>query len=127
MNKQCEEKKETTRKRNILITFRVTEEEREMIQRRQEQSGIVTMRHYLLKMAIDGRVIRVELGSVTEMNRLLSNISGNINQIARKLNQGGRIYDGELEKICTRQEEIWEQQKEILRKVSGIVDVAKKR
>jgi hypothetical protein len=108
--------------RTHAMTFRVTEEEREMIQRRQEQSGIVTMRHYLLKMAIDGRVIRVELGSVTEMNRLLSNISGNINQIARKLNQGGRIYDGELEKIRTSQEEIWEQQKEILRKVSGIVE-----
>ena len=113
--------------RNHAMTFRVTEEERDMIQRRQEQSGIVTMRHYLLKMAIDGRVIRVELGSVTEMSRLLSNISGNINQIARKLNQGGRIYDGELEKIRASQEEIWNQQKEILRKVGSIVDVAKKR
>ncbi|MCL2417626.1 MAG: MobC family plasmid mobilization relaxosome protein [Bacteroidales bacterium] len=113
--------------RNHSMTFRVTEEEREMIQRRQEQSGIVTMRHYLLKMAIDGRVIRVELSSVTEMNRLLSNIASNINQIARKLNQGGRIYEGEMEKIQAQQEEIWKQQKEILRKVDSIVDVAKKR
>jgi len=109
------------------MTFRVTDEERDMIARRQEQSGIVTMRHYLLKMAVDGRVIHVQLDSVMEMNRLLSNISGNINQIARKLNQGGRIYNGELEKIQAQQEEIWNQQREILRKVGGIVDVAKKR
>ena len=113
--------------RNHAMTFRVTEEERDMITRRQEQSGIINMRTYLLKMAVDGRVIHVQLDSVMEMNRLLSNISNNINQVARKLNQGGRIYDGELEKIQTQQEEIWNQQKEILRKVSSIVDVAKKR
>ena len=113
--------------RNHAMTFRVTEEERDMIQRRQEQSGIINMRAYLLKMAVDGRVIHVNLNSVIEMNRLLSNISGNINQIARKLNQGGKIYDGELEKIHTSQEEIWVLQKEILRKVGGVLDAAKKR
>jgi len=113
--------------RKHAMTFRVTEDERDMITRRQEQSGIINMRSYLLKMAVDGRVIHVQLDSVIEMNRLLSNIAGNINQIARKLNQGGRIYDGELEKIQAQQEEIWNQQKEILRKVGGIVDVAKKR
>jgi len=113
--------------RKHAMTFRVTEDERDMITHRQEQSGIINMRAYLLKMAVDGRVIHVQLDSVIEMNRLLSNISNNINQIARKLNQGGRIYDGELEKICANQEEIWNQQKEILRKVGSIVDVAKKR
>jgi len=113
--------------RNHAMTFRVTEEERDMIQRRQEQSGIKNMRAYLLKMAVDGRVIHVHLDSVIEMNRLLSNISNSFNQIARKLNQGGRIYDSELEKIRTGQEEIWAQQKEILRKVGNVVDAAKKR
>jgi len=59
--------------RNHAMTFRVTEKEREMIRRRQAQTGIKSLRAYLLKMAIDGRVIHVELHSVTEMNRLLSN------------------------------------------------------
>jgi len=111
--------------RTHAMTFRVTEEEREMIRRRQEQTGMENTRAYLLKMAIDRRVISVELDSVREMNRLLSNISGNINQIARKLNAGGRIYDGELEKIQAQQEEIWQQQKEILRKVGMIIDPPK--
>ena len=57
--------------RNIAMTFRVTEKEREMIRKRQKQSGIINMRAYLLKMAIDGRVISFELESVHEMNRLL--------------------------------------------------------
>ena len=111
--------------RTHAMTFRVTEEEREMIRRRQEQTGITNTRAYLLKMAIDGRVISVELDSVREMNRLLSNISGNINQIARKLNASGKIYDGELDKIQAQQTEIWQQHKEILRKVGMIIDAPK--
>ena len=71
--------------RSHAMTFRVTEEEREMIRRRQEQTGIINQRAYLLKMAIDGRVIRVELESVKEMNRLLSNATNNINQISKKM------------------------------------------
>ena len=111
--------------RNHSMTFRVTEEEREMIRRRQEQTGINNTRAYLLKMAIDGRVIRVELDSVKEMNRLLSNATNNINQIAKKVNETGNIYLNEIEDIQSRQEEILTQQKEILRRLNNVLDVVK--
>ncbi len=68
-----------TRTKQIL--FRVTEQEREMIERRMAQAGVKNMRAYLLKMAIDGRVIHVELDSVKEMVRLLGNATNNINQV----------------------------------------------
>ena len=111
--------------RSHAMTFRVTEKEREFIRRRQEQSGIINMRHYLLKMAVDGRVIHVELDSVREMNRLLSNIVNNINQVAFRANSTGNVYAADLENIKAKQDEIWKQQKEILRKINGIMDVAK--
>ena len=110
--------------RNIAMTFRVTEEERGMIRRRQEQTGIINQRAYLLKMAIDGRVIRVELESVKEMNRLLSNATNNINQISKRANETGNIYAADLGEIQARQDEIMVQQKEILRKINKMLDVA---
>ncbi len=61
---------EKGRIRDIEIKFRVTEKEREMIDRRMAQTGIKNRRAYLLKMAVDGRVIHVELESVREMVRL---------------------------------------------------------
>ena len=73
----------SNKKRNCNIHFMVTEEERDMIKRRMEQSGMKNMRAYMLKMAIDGRVIHVEFESIREMVRLLSSVSNNINQIAR--------------------------------------------
>ena len=111
--------------RNHAMTFRVTEQEREFIRKRQEQSGIINMRHYLLKMAVDGRIIHVELNSVREMNRLLSNIANNINQVAYKANSMGNVQNSDLENIKSKQDEIWQQQKEILGKLSDILGAVK--
>jgi uncharacterized protein related to proFAR isomerase len=76
-------------------------------------------------MAVDGRVIRVELESVNEMNWLLSNATNNINQIARRANETGSIYAADLNEITSLQDEIWVQQKEILHKLSKMLDAVK--
>ena len=102
------------------IHFMASEEERDMIVRRMEQSGIKSLRAYMLKMAIDGRIIHVELESVREMVRLLSNATNNINQIARRANSTGNIYAADVEELRVRYEEIWGQMKTILQKLSEL-------
>ena len=69
--------------RNHAMTFRVTDKERDLIRKAQARTKIKNTRAYLLKMAVDGRVIEIDLESVREMNRLLSNATNNINQIAK--------------------------------------------
>ena len=112
------EKKEYVRPRNANLAFRVTEEERILIERRMVQAGIKNMRAFIVKMAIDGRVIRVELDSVKEMVRLLSNVSNNINQIARRVNTDGSVYAADVDELRERYDEIWAQAKTILRKIA---------
>lgn len=113
-------KKRKNRERNIDIRFFVNQEEREMIDRRMAQAGMKNQRAYLLKMAVDGRVINVEFESVNEMVRLLANVSNNINQIARRANETGNIYAADLDEIRNRYDEIWAQMKTILRKLSEL-------
>ena len=72
------DKKPYIRPRNINLSMKITQEERDMIERRMAQAGMKTIRAYVVKMAIDGRVISVELESVREMVRLLSNISNKV-------------------------------------------------
>ena len=105
-----------TRKSNIH--FMVNDEERETIKHRMAQAGIKSMRVYLLKMALDGQITRLELSSVNEMVRLLSNATNNINQIARRANETGNIYAADLDEIKLRYNEIWGQAKAILRKLA---------
>jgi uncharacterized protein (DUF1778 family) len=113
-------KKPEKRVRNHHITFRVTAEERAMIERRMAQSGIKNIRAYLLKQAIDGRVIHIELDSVNEMVRLLSNATSNINQITRRVHGTGNIYEQDVADLSIRYDEIWKQVKEILRRLSDM-------
>ena len=106
------------RTRNAALTFRVTQDEREMIERRMAQAGIKNFRAYLLKQAVDGRVIRIELDSVKDMVRLLSNATNNINQIAKRVNETGSIYAADVADLSKRYEELWTQAREILRRLS---------
>ena len=111
--------------RNHAMTFRVTAEEWDFIRKKMKQAKVNSLRAYLLKMAVDGRIIHIELTGVNEMCRLLGNVSNNINQIAKRVNETGKIYLTDIEDIQTRQEEIWKQQKEILRLISGAIDTVK--
>lgn len=79
-------------RRTIGLYFKVTKEELEMIGRKMEQAGTKNKRAYLRKMAVDGYIVHLDMGSVKEMNRLLRSVSGNINQIARRCNETGNLY-----------------------------------
>ena len=106
--------------RDHCINFAVTEREREMIDQRMALTGMTNRRAYLLKMALEGQVVRLELDSVKEMVRLLSNATNNINQIAKRANTTGNIYAADLDELRLRYDEIWWQAKEILRKLSEV-------
>ena len=49
------------RKREIVLRFRVTPEERGMIEEKMAQLGTENMAAYLRKMAIDGYVVKLDL------------------------------------------------------------------
>ncbi|MDR2570572.1 MAG: MobC family plasmid mobilization relaxosome protein [Oscillospiraceae bacterium] len=108
--------------RNIAMTFRVTSEERDMIHRRQQETGIINRRVYLLKMALNGQIIHVELDGVRDMVRLLGNISNNINQIAKRVNETGNTYQTDIADINARIDEIWEHQRILLRRLSDVLE-----
>jgi hypothetical protein len=115
-----QEKKSVKRTRSISLSFYVNAEEHDMIKRRMEQAGVKNLRAFILKQAIDGRVIHVELKSVNEMCRLLSNATNNINQVAKRINETGSVYAADINDLSDRYNELWTQAREILRKLSAL-------
>jgi hypothetical protein len=111
-------------KRGKSLNFRVNEQEYEWIKRRQKQAGIMNTRAYLLKMAVDGRVVHVEMDSIKERNTLLRSISNNVNQIAARVNATGSVYAVDIADIRAKQAEIWEQQKAIMEKLTKLAERA---
>ena len=108
------------RNRNNQIIFWVSEEEKALIEEKMAQVGMTNLSAYLRKIAIDGRIIRLELPELKELVSLLRHTSNNINQIARRMNESGRIYDTDLEAVTQNQERLWDMANEILTRLAGI-------
>ena len=108
------------RKRNIVIRFRVTPEEREMIESKMAQFGTSNMAAYLRKISIDGYVVRLDLPELREMVSLLRWSSNNLNQIAKRVNETSRIYDADIDCLKENQEKIWSAANGILTRLASI-------
>lgn len=102
------------RKREIQMKFWVTEEEKQLIDRKMQLVPTRRYGAYLRKMAIDGYVIQVDTTDIKEMTKALSAIGRNINQIAKRINAGGPTYQADIEEIRERMEQIWQLQRRIL-------------
>ena len=107
--------------REIQVKFRMTRQERELLEEKMALAGTVNMGAYLRKMAIDGYVLRLDLPELREMVALLRRSSNNLNQLTRNLNQiakraneSGRIYETDLAEIQEQLDELWNTAREIL-------------
>lgn len=108
------------RLRPIQIKFFVNAEELDMIKQKMAQFGTENMSAYLRKMAIDGYVINLDLPELRKLTSAMGRISANENQIAKRLNESGRIYGADIEEIKKNQEEIWDGIKKILRSLAEL-------
>ena len=99
------------RKRTVQIKFRVTEEERALIEDKMKQIPTRNMAAYLRKMAIDGYIIQIDHSDIKKMTAELQKIGVNINQIARRTNTTGNVYPEDIEEIKGALKEIWRLQR----------------
>jgi len=102
------------RKRDIQMKFWVTEDEKTLIEEKMKLLPTQRYGAYLRKMAIDGYIIYTDTADIKEMNKALSAIGRNINQIAKRLNVGGTAYEADIQEIKERLNEIWQLQRRIL-------------
>ena len=88
------------RKRTVQIKFRVTEEERAFIEQKMQLVPTRNMEAYLRKMAIDGYIIQIDHADIKAMTAEIQKIGVNVNQIAKRVNATGSVYqeDGVIEK-----------------------------
>ena len=84
------------------IYFKVTDEERALIEQKMALAGVRNMSAYIRKMCIDGYTINLQIPELTECAKLLRYTSNNVNQIARRVNSSGRVYHNEVDEITAK-------------------------
>ena len=108
------------RKREVQLNFRVSPEELALIEQKMVQLGTTNREAYLRKMALDGYVVRLELPELKELVSLMRYSSNNLNQLARRAHETGRIYDADLEDITRRQEALWDGVHQVLTQLAKL-------
>ena len=107
-------------RRDQQLHFRVSKPELERIRNKMESSGILSIGSYLRKMALDGYCLHLDLKELRRMAYLLQMCSNNLNQYAKRANESGSIYAEDIRDLQKRLDELWEMQKLILKRLSGI-------
>lgn len=111
---------EPNRVRKIQLNFRVTEQERRLIEERMQELGTTNREAYLRKIAIDGMIVKLEVQELKEIVSLMRRTSNNVNQIARHLNETGRIYEVDIADVQKQQEQLWNTLNRLMTQISGI-------
>lgn len=63
-----------------------------------------------------GFVYDVDYSYLRQYNETLGKISGNLNQIAKRINSTGNVYEEDMAEVKAIMDEIWRTQKAMLRK-----------
>lgn len=108
------------RVRDKQLKVWISEDEQNMIRLKMAEFGTTNQSAYVRKMAIDGYVIKLELPELKEILRLMGPTANNVNQIARKLNSDGSAYQEDIQDVQARLDQIYEQLRTLLFKLSKL-------
>ena len=110
----------TKRERNVLLKFYVTPEEEKLIAQNMAQFGTENRSAFLRKMAIDGQVVKLDLPELKEIRSLLRHTSNNLNQLTKRANANGRIYEEDIADLSCSLNLIWGALNQILQRLAQI-------
>ena len=108
------------RKRKNQLKIYLTDEEKEVFEKKMKLANCKTMSHFLRICVLEKEIYVVDLEPFRNLQWLLSNATNNINQIAKATNTTGVIYKNDIdymrEKIEKLSREIWDIHSLLLRK-----------
>ena len=108
----AKEKNMENRKRKNQLKIYLTDEEKEIFEKKMKLANCKTMSNFLRKCVLEKEIYIVDLEPFRDLQWLLSNATNNINQIAKATNTTGVIYKKDIdymrEKIEKLSREIWQ-------------------
>ena len=100
------------RKRNVRLRFDLTDKEKELFERKKEESGAKSMSHFIRKTVLEKEIYEVDLKPLRDLYITLFAATNKLNQIAKRVNQTGVIYKNDIDDIKKSiddfSEEVWD-------------------
>ena len=87
------------KKRNVRLRFDLTDKEKELFERKKEESGAKSMSHFIRKTVLEEEIYEVNLKPLRDLYGTLFATTNKLNQIAKRVNQTGVIYKSDIDDI----------------------------
>ena len=94
--------------RKHLITFRVNDAELEAINRRYAETSFRSRGDFCRYSALTVMNVEEDTEDIKQIARYISSISNSFNQVAHRVNKGGKLYDEDIADMKARLEEVWQ-------------------
>ena len=99
--------------RTIEVKVRLRPDELAMIEEQMAKIGTTNRENYIRRMATEGSIRMLDMREIKQLNRLLAAYGNNLNQIARRVNSTGRMYEVDVQDVVTQFHALVEQVKKI--------------
>ena len=106
----------TNRNRTNPVQFYLSDDEQYILNTKFKASGMKSMSAFLRKLILYGYVYDVDYSYLRNYNTELGRISSNLNQIAKRVNSTGNIYQGDINEVKELMNKVWRTQKSMLSK-----------
>ena len=104
------------RKRTNPVQFYLDDDEQYIQDEKYRSSGMKSKSAFLRKLILYGYVYDVDYSYLRNYNTELGRISSNLNQIAKRINSTGNIYQEDMDEVKELMNEVWRTQKSMLSK-----------
>lgn len=104
------------RKRTNPVQFYLDDDEQYILDEKFRVSGMKSKSAFLRKLILYGYVYDVDYSYLRNYNTELGRISSSLNQIAKRLNSTGNIYQEDMDEVKELMNEVWRTQKSMLSK-----------
>ena len=106
----------TNRNRTNQVQFYLSDDEQYNPQHQIQSIRMKSMSEFLRKLILYGYVYDVDYSYLRNYNTELGRISSNLNQIAKRVNSTGNIYQEDINEVKELMNKVWRTQKSMLSK-----------
>lgn len=110
---------ENRTRRNELKLF-LSDDEQYILEEKWKASGMKSKSAFIQHLILYGYVYDIDYSHLHEYNTNLARISSSLNQIAKRMNTTGNIYEEDVNEIKEIMKKLWHTQKSMLSKQPSI-------
>lgn len=102
-------------RKNELKIF-LSDDEQYILEQKVKISGMKSKSAFLRRLILYGFVYDLDYSDLRDYNATLGKISGNLNQIAKRMNATGNVYTSDVKEVKELMKKVWDTQKSMLSK-----------